>query len=138
MEGGEFNLREAIHYLENRELEENIHCHDNVWDSIYWPKIKTFLWLMMHRKILTWENLLRKGFIGPLRCCVCEVEEETMNHLPNSCKLAASLWDWMAEIFPQTDHNRDSIQDTVSRWRVKYAEHEAVNLLWRLGPGFLV
>lgn len=138
MEGGKFSLREARHYLENREIGEKVQWHDNVWDSIYWPKIKTLLCLMMHRKILTSENLLSKGFIGPSCCFLCGMEDETMNHLLNSCKLVASVWDWMEEIFRQTDHSRESIQDTVSRWRVKYARHEIVNLIWCLGTGFLV
>ena len=93
---------------------------------------------MMHRKILTSENLLSKGFIGPSRCFLCGVEDETINHLLNSCKLVASVWDWMEEIFRQTDHSRESIQDTVSRCRVKYARHETVNLIWCIVIGFLV
>ena len=57
MEGDTFNLKEARHHLKQRDLAEKVHWHNNVWDVIYWPKVKTFLWLLMHKKILTWENL---------------------------------------------------------------------------------
>ena len=61
-----------------------------------------------------------------------------MNHLLNSSEWANNLWDWMAEIFQQNDKNRDSVHDSITRWRIKYTEQVTVNLLWCLGPGFVV
>ena len=31
-------------------------------------KVKLFMWLVHQKKILTWENLLKRGFVGPSKC----------------------------------------------------------------------
>ena len=36
-----------------------------IWNPKLWPKISTFLRLLSHRRILTWDNLLKPGFYGP-------------------------------------------------------------------------
>eukprot|EP00253_Pinus_taeda_P021341 PITA_21341 len=83
---GEFSLKEARSIIEREEQPNIVPWADKVWDNFQWPKIRTFLWLLMQKKTLTWENLLRKGFRGPSRCPMCLQEEETMNHLFNSSK----------------------------------------------------
>lgn len=52
-DGGTFNLKEAKRYLEHQDLEDKVAWYPNVWDNALWPKIKSFIWLLMHRKILT-------------------------------------------------------------------------------------
>eukprot|EP00253_Pinus_taeda_P036193 PITA_36193 len=86
---GEFSLKEARSIIEREEQPDIMPWADKVWDSFQWPKIRTFLWLLMQKKTLTWENLLKKGFRGPSRCRMCLKEEETMNHLFNSCDWAS-------------------------------------------------
>lgn len=50
-------LREARTHIEDTEHEEKVKWHNKVWDAQLWPKIKTFLWLLMHKQMLTWETL---------------------------------------------------------------------------------
>eukprot|EP00253_Pinus_taeda_P019464 PITA_19464 len=95
---GDFYLKEARSIIEREEQPDTMPWTDKVWDSLQWPKIRTFLWLLMQKKTLTWENLLKKGFRGPSRCPMCLKEAETMNHLFNSCDWASQLWHWMEEI----------------------------------------
>lgn len=93
--GGNFMLKEARECIKNSEKIEEVQWSNKVWDSQFWPKIKIFLWLLMRRKTLTWENLRKKGFCGPSRCPMCNLEEETMNHLFNTCEWANLLWNWV-------------------------------------------
>eukprot|EP00253_Pinus_taeda_P029995 PITA_29995 len=83
---GNFSLKEARNIIEKEEQVEVVPWCSKVWDSLLWPKIKSFLWLLMRNKTLTWDNLCKKGFWGPSRCPMCFVEEETMNHLFNACE----------------------------------------------------
>eukprot|EP00253_Pinus_taeda_P029243 PITA_29243 len=99
----EFSLKEARSIIEREEQLDIMPWTDKVWDSLQWPKIRTFLWLLMQKKTLTWENLLKKGFQGPSRCLMCLKEEETMNHLFNSCDWASQIWLWMEEILEASD-----------------------------------
>jgi len=114
--GSNFTLKEARNCIEDLEQDEKVNWSNKVWDSQFWPKIKTFLWLLMHRKTLTWENLRKKGLCGPSRCPMCEKEEETMNHLFNTCEVENLLWNWAETILKQMDRTRDSIQETIENW----------------------
>jgi hypothetical protein len=51
------------HYLENQPL----------------AQIK-FLWLVPHKGILTWDNLWKQGFMGPLFSLICLQHEETLDN----------------------------------------------------------
>lgn len=46
----------------------------------------------MHGKILTQDNLKRRGFQLPNRCILCKVEEESIDHLFIHCPFARHLW----------------------------------------------
>ena len=94
--------------------------------------------MLMHRKILTWEIFLKRGFFGPSRCPLYEKDEETMNHILNECEWNNNLWEWLKEIFTQTDRTRNSIQDCIANWRKNYSSCDMVNTLWQLCPGFIL
>jgi hypothetical protein len=51
--GGEFNLKEARHYIVDQDQEELAQLGDKLWSSPQWPKIKNFKWLVLHNRILT-------------------------------------------------------------------------------------
>ena len=48
-------------------------------------KLNFFLWLLVHQKILTAENLKNRGIEGPSRCIMCKKVEETKKHLFLDC-----------------------------------------------------
>eukprot|EP00253_Pinus_taeda_P020855 PITA_20855 len=54
---GSYTLKEARMQLEWNEQGEILPWSTKVWDNLFWPKIKTFLWLLMRGKTLTWDNL---------------------------------------------------------------------------------
>jgi len=101
-------------------------------------KIKLFTWLMHQRKILTWDNLLKKGFIGPSRCYLCGAHEEMIEHLLNLCPFTSKVWDWVAAIFRQTDRDSLSISNTLKNWRKKFSGNEIFNKVWILVPGSVI
>jgi hypothetical protein len=68
---GNFNLEEAYALVVG-------HAHtpmDNIWIKIWqsnlWPKLALFLWLTTHGKILTYDQLIRRGFEGSSLCIMC-------------------------------------------------------------------
>lgn len=56
------------------------------------PKDKTFHWTLLKGKVLTAENLRKRGISGPSICCFCRAEEESSHHLFFLCPLAQSCW----------------------------------------------
>jgi hypothetical protein len=63
-----------------------------VWDPLGLPKINFFCWVLMHRKVLTGENLAKRGIIGPHRCSMCCNALEMMDHLFVDCPFAQEVW----------------------------------------------
>ena len=46
----------------------------------------------MHNKLLTTENLKKRGIVGPSRCALCNMDEETTNHIFIQCKISLKVW----------------------------------------------
>ena len=38
-------------------------------------------------------KLKRKGLLGPSQCVMCKSQEESTNHIFDSCSFASDLWD---------------------------------------------
>jgi ribonuclease HI len=60
------------------------------WDLAY--KIKLFTWLVVENKILTWENLQKKGWEGPSVFPLCSRDSEMVFHLFVHCTFTLQLW----------------------------------------------
>ncbi|CAL1392725.1 unnamed protein product [Linum trigynum] len=63
-----------------------------IWLSIIPSKICIFLWLVFHKRILTIDNLKKKGFYIPNRCVLCKKEEESPNHIFITCTFSNQVW----------------------------------------------
>ena len=72
---------------------------NRIWKLPLWPKVSHFLWLLMHRRILTWESLARKGFQGPSRCCLFLEQQETIDHLLDEYNFMDDIWKEGERIF---------------------------------------
>lgn len=62
----------------------------------YWAiplKLKCFSWLLLQDKLKTWENLCKRGWIGPSLCVLCKNEAETKQHLFVKCSFTIKIWD---------------------------------------------
>jgi hypothetical protein len=90
--GGQVNEKQAY---EVQLLEDEV--QPTFWYSELWHwqlplKIKLFIWLMLEQNILTWENLSKRGFVGPSKCVLCGLKEETVKHLFVECKFTKDIW----------------------------------------------
>jgi hypothetical protein len=63
-----------------------------MWSWVCPLKIKLFTWLIVENKILTWEILQRRGFIGPSYCHLCKKSKETTYHLFVECSFTLAVW----------------------------------------------
>jgi len=80
-----------VQVMEDME-EDKIFWYNNLrrWQLPY--KVIMFIWLMLEQKILTWENLIKRGIIGLSRCALCRNSEETVFHLFVECKFTKNIW----------------------------------------------
>jgi hypothetical protein len=113
---GSFSIKEAYNLKAKFHLQPKDNIWKIVWHSHFWPKISTFLWLLVQNHILTWDNLWKRGFIGPSVCHLCLQQEESMEHLLNQCSFSAEIWDQVAQIMRKTNRARDNIINTIENW----------------------
>jgi zinc-binding in reverse transcriptase len=63
-------------------------------------KVKLFLWLSLNYRILTKDNLHKRGWSRSLNCCFC-VGSESVDHLFFHCPLSAQIWNAILLLYPQ-------------------------------------
>ena len=56
------------------------------------PKVNIFFWLLLQDKILTLDNLAKKGQIIPNRCSLCKQDQEMVNHLFIHYPYSSMVW----------------------------------------------
>ena len=91
--------------------------HRLIWNSVVPSKMGIFSWEAAWGKILTLDNLKRRGMAFANRCFMCEEDEETIDHVLIHCKSAKLLWDLFLSmvgiswVFPQ------SVLHTLLAWQ---------------------
>eukprot|EP00253_Pinus_taeda_P002599 PITA_02599 len=70
---GNFNLKEAKEVVTKYNFSNLDKTWKNLWKHPQWMKIKVFMWTVLHKKILTWDNLRKRGFVGLSKCQLCGI-----------------------------------------------------------------
>ena len=91
--------------------------HRLVWNSVAPPKIGVFAWEASWGKVLTMDQLKRRGMTFANRCFMCEEEEETIDHLLIHCKIAKMLWDLILSIVGISWVFPNSVMHTLLAWQ---------------------
>lgn len=136
-EKGTFNNGEAYNLIIKEHLVKDP-IWSKVWDPSLWPKISTFLWLLCHNKILTWDNLRKRNFHGLSICPNCKQEEETIKHLMLSCHIVQKLWEKVSFWCQREGRIHGDIITTVRNWERPPYQSKILNFLWKLIPGILL
>lgn len=81
-QGDDISAKDAyLHILPHPQPGPLIGWLAQMWQWEVPLKIKCFTWLVVHNHILTWDNLLKRGFMGPSCCCLCKSNSEDESHL---------------------------------------------------------
>ena len=91
--------------------------HRLVWNSVAPPKTEVFAWEAAWGKVLTMDQLKRRGMTFANRCFMCEEEEETIDHLLIHCKIAKMLWDLILSIVGISWVFLNSVLHTLLAWQ---------------------
>ncbi|XVE84743.1 hypothetical protein DITRI_Ditri17bG0037400 [Diplodiscus trichospermus] len=112
---GQFSVKSAYH-VARRVLgyeEEDSQLHNPIWRMIWstnlFPKVKIFMWHLLHNILPLRSNLVRRGLAVPTDCCSCRDNYESAFHVFFECAMARSPWmlvgGWIAEFVDQwADH----------------------------------
>lgn len=63
-----------------------------VWSTKAPPRVSFFVWLAFLGKIMTSDNIRRRGMILVDRCTMCKADNETISHLFIHYIVATAVW----------------------------------------------
>jgi hypothetical protein len=90
-------------------------CANAIWKSKATPRCKFFMWLVVHQRCLTADNLQRRGWPNTATCQLCLAAPETCTHLFLHCPFSIQLWqvvkDWARADFPSPDASFSSTEE---------------------------
>ncbi len=61
------------------------------------PKVKIFLWLAARNKLLTSDNLAKRGWIEPSMCHLCGRATKNLEHIFFQCAFAVQVWSYILQ-----------------------------------------
>jgi hypothetical protein len=100
------------------------------WKSIWRTKaplrVAFFAWKAARSKILTLDNLRKRGMIIVNRCWLCESEEELVDHLLLHCGAASALWNAFFTRFGLSWVMPSSIKELFASWWTGGSSRSAV------------
>ena len=70
-----------------------------IWKAKVSPRVAFFAWTAALGKILTADNLRRRGIPVVSWCCMCKADGESVDHLLFHCPYAKELWDMVLGLF---------------------------------------
>eukprot|EP00253_Pinus_taeda_P017362 PITA_17362 len=109
-----------------------------VWRTPSWPKIDFFAWQLCHGRILTYDNLQRKGFHGPSMCALCNNSSETITHIMFKCNFSKHLWRSFTQNLNSNFVMPCSTVELFSNWAARYPglppKNQVIKAAWATLP----
>ena len=98
-----------------------------IWLSSLPSKIAYFIWLVLGNRILTWDNLQRKGWSGPGICSLCGAGADCILHIFSFCPV------WRDVIYHLSDKYHfippqlcDDIPSYIRNWICSFSKYTPV------------
>ncbi|CAN1187552.1 Putative ribonuclease H protein At1g65750 [Linum perenne] len=132
---GSFSVRTAYLMI----TDNNTTPSDSIWSHIWrWSgpnRIKHFLWLASHKKLLMNEERGRRQLTTQVLCHRCSSFNESISHVFYECNFAMQVW---RAALPEAITVRNACRDFDSWWRVMISNKDSNTqfgiiawLLWR-------
>lgn len=108
-------------YQKLKEESRNTVIIRKVWKMKVPPRIKIFGWLTYHEKILTAENLQKRGWNLASMCVLCKANVESIRHLFSECPFSLEVYETLTGAFqlPSTNWRRKLQQEGAHKWIVQ-------------------
>lgn len=76
-----------------------------IWRAISEPKCRFFGWLVLHNKVLTADNMIKRNWPCNQTCTLCYCQQETAPHILMKCYYTEATWDLVAARLQMPNYN---------------------------------
>ena len=128
---GAFYVKSFYSSLADRRVEP--FPHGIVWNSWVPPRISLFAWEATWVKILTLDQLKKRGWRIPNRCYLCKEEKETCDHILIHCLKARLLWNLIFALFGIQWVLSCSIREVLLSWHRSFVGKNGKKA-WKAAP----
>jgi len=107
----------------------------SIWNCRAPLKIICLIWLTLHDRILTWSNLIKRGWQGPGVCPFCSSKEESTFHIFVQCVFARDIWNHVCSVFGLKGLTfYDTLEGFFCHWFKHMINHRALFLfvIWHI------
>jgi hypothetical protein len=91
-----------------------------------------FVWTAAWHKILTCDNLIKRGYSLTSWCCMCCCNGENVDHLLLHCPVAGVLWNWTFQAFGVHCVISGTVADLLFSWWNGLGRHSSD--IWNFVP----
>ena len=128
---GAFSVKSLYSILEPRG--SSLFPCDSIWRANVPPKVAFFAWEASWGKILTLEQLQRRGYSLANRCFLCLSEVETVDHLLLHCVKTQALWNLLFSLFGVAWVLSSSMKETLLGWHRAFVG-KTRKKAWQMAP----
>jgi mannosylglycoprotein endo-beta-mannosidase len=107
-----------------------------VWRSKVPMRVAFFVWEVLHGKILTIDNLRRRGLCVIDWCYLCKADAESVDHLLLHCSVASDLWNFVFRMVQLSWVMPATIVGVIQCWKKKFRDPLAT-VIWKMIPSCL-
>ena len=112
---GIFPVKSLYNDLASRRVD--LFPYGMIWSPSVPTKVSFFAWEASWGKVLTLDQLKKRGRALANRCFLCCEEEESIDHIPMHCSKARVLWELLFALFGVTWVLPFSVRDTLIEWK---------------------
>ncbi|CAI0385208.1 unnamed protein product [Linum tenue] len=104
---GRFRLRSAYNLVVDEKEEEPMDVWKQLWRWNGPNRVKLFLWLVTHDRLLTNAERKKRQLTSNDECNFCKDEVETTEHIIRRCKKAGGIWNHFSSKVTEKNTNID-------------------------------
>jgi hypothetical protein len=127
---GKFKVRSFYRILASREA--NPFPWKSIWRTKVPLRVAFFAWTAALGKILTLDNIRKRGIVVINGCCMCESEGGSVNHLLLHCGVARTLWNTIFAQFKLCWVMPKSVKELFTSWWTGGNSQSVI--VWKMVP----
>jgi hypothetical protein len=88
----------------------------SIWQETTEPKCRFFGWLVLHDRVLTANNMIKRNWPCNYNCFLCLCMHESTEHILTQCNYTEAAWNVIATRFGLPNYNHLSVQGGPNQW----------------------